>query len=435
MRVLHLEPFSGMAGDMFMAALLDAGLDLGALEAALAGLGLDNFRLDRRQVMRGAIRATKVDVLVRGRDGREQIEARDQDHAAHRHGHDAGHRHHHGHDDHHHGPHHHHHDHGGGHAHGMSYAAIADLIAGSALPERPRARALAIFERIAVAEGRIHGVAPRAVQFHEVGAVDGIVDVCAAALGLELLGIERVTSAPVALGQGQRRMAHGLVPIPAPATLEIVKGLPVRRSGIEDELLTPTGAAILAELVDEFSPVEDLVIEAVGYGAGSTDRADPPNVLRLQIGRRGAAARGSDRVVVLECQVDDMTGEALGFLRERLEAAGALDLLFQAVQMKKDRPGQLLRLLARPEDESRLGEILLAQSTSLGYRRHEVERRMLERLEEVVDSPWGPVRVKLARADGRVLRWKAEFEDLARIARATGLSLAEIEAALHRPRA
>ncbi len=441
MRVLHVEPFSGMAGDMFMAALIDAGLDQARLETALAGLGLDSFRLDRRQVMRGAIRATKMDVVIRGADGRERRERRDQDHATGRHHHE--HPHHPGGDDqdphHHHHPHHpsqhrHGHEPGHGHAHGMSYREIVALIGGSTLAERPRDRALAIFRRIAEAEARIHGVAVDDVHFHEVGAIDGIVDVCAAALGLELLGIERVTCSAIGLGEGVRRMAHGLVPIPAPATVEIVKGLPVRRSGVADELLTPTGAAILAELVDEFLPRGDLVIESSGYGAGSTDRADPPNVVRVQIGRIETRAVGRDEVVVIETQVDDMTGEALGYLRERLEEAGALDVLIQAVQMKKDRPGQLITLLARPEDESRLGELLLLHSTSLGYRRCPMERRTLEREEETWESPWGPLRLKVVRPEGRAPRWKAEHEDLARIARETGRPLAEIEAEIRRLR-
>ncbi|MEZ6195737.1 MAG: nickel pincer cofactor biosynthesis protein LarC [Planctomycetota bacterium] len=454
-RGLYVQPFSGIAGDMFLAALLDLGLDLEALRAALTALSPAPFRLEPRTVMQGAVRATKLDVVVRRADGREVQEGREGEETGaggHHHHHDHG-PHHHGHDDHDHGHHHHghgdhaHHHHEGGHhhhhhghshhapgdPHGRSWREIREMIGAAAMPERARERALEIFRTLAGSEARIHGVAVEDVHFHEVGALDSILDICGAAIALDLLGIDEVVCDAIGVGEGTRRTAHGMLPVPTPATAEILRGLPLRTTGVADELVTPTGAAILRVLVDDYSPRRDLRILATGYGAGTTRRADPPNVLRVLLYEReesGGAEATPRRVAILEAQVDDMTPEALGFLRERLEEGGALDVLFQPVQMKKGRPGVALTVVTRLEDEDRLGDLLLRHSSSFGYRRREAERRILDREIVEVETPLGRARAKIGRREGRIVKVAAEYEDAARLARERDLPVAEVMAVI-----
>ncbi|MCA9321968.1 MAG: nickel pincer cofactor biosynthesis protein LarC, partial [Planctomycetes bacterium] len=291
-----------------------------------------------------------------------------------------------------------------------------------------RERAGRIFARLAEAEGRVHGVDPGDVQFHEVGALDSIVDICGAACALDLLGIDAVYSAPIGVGGGVRRMAHGLVPIPAPATAEILTGLPSYRSGVDGELLTPTGAAILAEIVTAFSaPPGVWRLCAVGYGAGSNERSDPPNVVRVMLQESAEAEASSPATVVeLVCQVDDMSGEELGFLRERLETLGALDLVYEPVQMKKNRPGVRVELLCEPAREAPLVEALLRESSTFGLRRRSCERVVLDREWVTVATVLGTARVKIGRRDGRLHKFAAEYEDCRRLALESGRPFVEV---------
>ena len=411
-RGLFIQPASGAAGDMFLAALLDLGLDLDALRAALEATALSPFRLETRSVTQGALRATKLDVHVRRADGREVQEGRDAPKTADQPEGEAA-------------PHSHHdpHDH-----HGHSWRGIDARIAAAPMPERARERARSLFRTLAAAEARSHGVAPEDVHFHEVGARDSILDICGAAIALELLDIDEVRCDRIGVGQGTRRTAHGSLPVPTPATAEILRGLPLFSTGVADEMVTPTGAAILRGLTDAFEPPEPHRILATGYGSGTTRRADPPNVLRVTLYATDAAPGDGarDEVLVLETALDDMTGEALGFLRQRLEAVGALDVTFAAIQMKKDRPGTLLTALVRPEDEEKVGGILFRESSTFGYRRRRSERRVLDRRIVTVESPWGPVRVKEGLLGREVLRREPEHEALARIAVETGRPLREI---------
>ena len=387
-RTLHLDPFSGIAGNMFLGALLDAGLSRRELAEDLAGLGV-RHRLVVSKVKRGPLAARYVRVVVPGAHPRA-------------HAHDP------------HDPRH----------HGRSWREIRALLRRAKLRPAVRARALAIFAALAEAEGRVHGIRPERVHFHEVGAVDAIVDIVGAAAALDRLGIVRVTAAAPALGHGSVNSEHGRLPLPAPATLELLRGVPVTPAEVAWETVTPTGAAILRTIVDEFRPLPALTIEAIGHGAGN-DRAGPlPNVLRAVLGSEAALTR--DRVVVLEANLDDFVPEHFDHVMERLFAAGALDVTLQHLQMKKSRPGFLLRALARPERRIALARALLAETTTLGVRVSEQDRILLGREIRSVVTPWGRIRVKLAFGEGGRVDASAEYEDAKRAARKAGVPLRDV---------
>jgi uncharacterized protein (TIGR00299 family) protein len=386
-RVLHLDCFSGIAGNMFLGALLDLGLARRELEADLAGLGVEH-RLRVRRVHRGPISARYVDVLVpHARGGRA-------------------------------------HAHAGAHSHGRSYREIRRLLERARLDAAVRRRALAIFEALGRAEARVHGIALERVHFHEVGAVDAIVDVAGAAIGLERLGVVRVTASPVALGSGSVESEHGRLPLPAPATLELLRGVPTVPAHVRWETVTPTGAAILRSVVDEFGELPAMTVESIGHGAGN-DRPGPlPNVLRAVLGRGAGVQR--DRIVVLETNLDDFVPEHYEYLMERLFAAGALDVSLQPLQMKKNRPGILVRVLGRPSDRIALARVLFAESTAIGVRTSESERIVLEREALRVRTRFGTIRVKrVFDPDGGALV-SAEVDDCKRAAARSGAPLREV---------
>jgi len=385
---LYLEPFGGMAGDMFLAALLDLGderfgpQDLVQLAAALVP-GECEVRVEPAR--RGSLAATLVSVRTR-----------ESEHPPHRH-----------------------------------LAECAALIEGSPLSPAARARATAMFRRIAEAEARVHGISVDEVHFHEVGAVDALIDICGAALALERLGVERVLATPPRLGSGTVRCAHGIMPVPAPGTAEILRGLPAVPGGREDEgeRLTPTGAAILAEVVDAFAPPRAFRAERIGYGAGARDpAAGPPNLVRAQLGREERPP-GTGVVWKAEVNLDDMTGEEIGYLVGSLRSAGALEVWTQAVQMKKDRPGVVVSALCREDRRGDLEATLFAGSTTLGLRWSRHERSECEREVLAVEVRGHPVRVKRRRRPGVDLLTRSDLkpghEDLARGARGTGCSLRE----------
>jgi uncharacterized protein (DUF111 family) len=361
--VLHLDCFSGIAGNMFVGALLDLGLPRKALEADLAGLGL-RYQLRVRKVMRGAVAARYVEVRLPGRQ---------------RSGKKAG----------------------GAHPHprapGRSLGAIVKLLERARLTPPVRERALEIFENLGRAEARIHGVALEKVHFHEVGAVDAIVDV---------------------------ETQHGTLPLPAPAALELLRGIPVVPAHVEWETVTPTGAAILRSVVDGFGPLPAMTLEAVGHGAGDAREGPLPNVLRAVLGRAGGAA--ADRIVLLETNLDDLVPEHFDYLMERLLEAGALDVSIQHLQMKKNRPGYLVRVLARPSDRLPLARILFAESTALGVRISESDRIVLEREERRVATPYGRIRVKRVRDPEGRRAVSAEYDDCKRAARRSGVPLRDV---------
>lgn len=390
MGIYHLDCSSGIAGDMFLGACLDLGLPVEVLSDVVARLGLPGIAVESRKASRGGFVGTRFRVLQDGKP----IEGPDPE----EHGHD----------------HHHHHHH---HGPNRGLAEIRDLILGSSLSGPVKERALRLFQRLGEAEAKAHGMPVERVHFHEVGAVDSIVDLVGAAAAIEYLAPERLTCGPVNVGGGRVKMAHGEVSIPAPATAELLKGVPIH-GGPGGELTTPTGAVILAELVDEFVDLPAMVLEGVGYGLGKKDLAMQPNALRLLRGRVG---EGRAEVMVVECEVDNLPGEGFGFLMERLLEAGALDVYFTPVQMKKSRPGTLVTLLCRRAQLEELAGVLLTESGSLGCRYHAAARFEAEREILQVETAFGNVRIKRARLDGRPLAAAPEFEDCRRLALASGV--------------
>lgn len=401
-RLLHLDCFSGIAGNMFLGALLDLGLAREQLEADLAGLRLPH-RLIVRRVQRGALAARHLEVRLPG-SGRAR--RRVQADAAHAHAHD------------------HAQAHGHAHADGRHYHEIVRVLESARLAPEVRGRALASFEALAKAEARVHGIPVERVHFHEVGAVDAIVDVTGVAIGLSRLGIARVTASPVALGGGTVETAHGRLPLPAPATLELLRGIPCVPAHVDWETVTPTGAAILRSVVDEFRALPAMTIEAIGHGAGE-DRPGPlPNVLRAVLGREAGSA--ADRVVCLETNLDDLVPEHFDHLMERLFEEGALDVSIAHVQMKKNRPGFLVRVLGHPADRLRLARTLFAESTAIGVRVSESDRIVLRRELREVDTPWGRIGVKVVWDAEGAPQASAEYDDCKRAARKHGVPLREV---------
>jgi hypothetical protein len=486
-RVLYLDPFSGIAGDMLVGALLDLGLDLEHLRRELRKLKLDGYELAAESVLRGGLRATHFRVLVHAQAEGGHAHAAEDEHAhghthpgAHQHGRAHGREHSHVHEPPPRGrarrgerpaearakvgtP-----DAGSqkpeavhGHAH-RSFAEIRKLIESSGLSARVKEQSLKAFRLLAEAEGRMHGKDPEQVNFHEVGAVDSIVDFVGACIGLEALGVEEVWCGPVALGgevgrftespgehaqrsgrsggsphAGYVRCAHGLLPIPAPATLELLKGVPLRSCPVAAELTTPTGAALVKALAVRFGPLPPLCIKKLGYGAGTrNDPAIPvPNILRVvlgtlsagsEAGSGGGAGAEADTVIEFQANVDDATPEVLGYLADRLLALGALDVFFTAVQMKKTRPGTLVTVLCEPARFDALAEALFRESPTFGLRYELKSRLKLAREVRTVKTPWGEVRVKLGRWRGETVSVHPEYEDCRALAERHGVPLRQV---------
>jgi pyridinium-3,5-bisthiocarboxylic acid mononucleotide nickel chelatase len=459
MRIAYLECFSGISGDMFLGALVDAGVSPQLLEEAVAALGV-GARLEISRVARSGISATKVDVWVDG----EKDMPREEFWQRHEHGHrqageqqvprsrfartrndiargsaeqfgdrpvrndieqenaaqlagpsvrndieDA-----HGHQ--------HSHEHAHTHArsHGRGLKEIREIISGAEISEKAKKTAITIFEALGAAEAKIHNTSIESVHFHEVGAVDAMVDIVCAAVGAEALGVDEIICSPLNVGGGTVKCAHGTFPVPAPATVELLKDAPVYSSGLQAELVTPTGAAIVRTLAARFAAFPEMKIERSGYGAGSRDFPGHPNVVRLTIGEAVAdtlaAKTASETVTVLEANLDDMNPQVFGYVMERLLEDGALDVFGMPVQMKKSRPGMLLTVLCKPEDASRLTQTIFAETTTLGVRRRDEMRRTLARRWENVRTQWGEVRIKVASMNGTVTNYAPEFEDCRRIA-------------------
>lgn len=429
MRIAYLECFSGMSGDMFLGALIDAGVSPQTLEDAVASLNV-GARLEISRVVRSGISATKVDVWVDGQKDlpREEFwEKRDHPSAAPpaEIPHDHSHPHEHGHAHHHVRSHTHdaddspslHHEHA--HAHSRGLKEIREIIAQARISETAKRTAVAAFEALGAAEAKIHNVPVEAVHFHEVGAVDAIVDIVCAAVGAEALAVDEIVSSPLNVGGGTVKCAHGTFPVPAPATVELLRDASVYSSGVQAELVTPTGAAIVKTLARRFSAFPHMRVEKSGYGAGSRDLPGQPNVVRLTVGESVstlAAKTAAESVTVLEANLDDLSPQIFGYVMDRLFEEGALDAFAIPVQMKKNRPGLLLTLLCKPDDADRLTQLILAETTTLGVRRREEERRTLARRWENVRTPWGDVRIKIASMNGTVTNYAPEYEDCRRIA-------------------
>ena len=425
-RILYLDCFSGASGDMVAGALLDAGVPFDVLAQAVDSLGLDGVRVDSERVDRSGIGAAKFRVTIGGKAADAQAtdarEAGDHGHT-HGHGHDHDDGHGHGHD-HSHG-HDHAHDHG--HHDHRDLTEINGIVGRSSLSPAGKTRASRLFRRLAEVEAGIHQVPVEEVHLHEVGAVDSIVDVVAAVCALEWLAPDRVVASPLNVGSGTVECAHGVLPVPAPATAELLVGVPTYSQGPPAELVTPTGALIVTEYADAYGSTPPMRVERIGYGAGDRNPAGRPNVLRALVGQ-GAETVALERVVVLECQIDDMNPQLYGVLMEWLAVAGALDVFYTPIQMKKNRPGTLVTVVAPPGRREALADILFRETTTIGLRVTETERERLDRESISVETPLGCVRIKVARRDGAVRNAAPEFEDCARLAAEQGLSIKDVQA-------
>ena len=377
MRVAHFDCFSGISGDMTLGALIDAGVDAEAVRAGIDSLGLP-VRLDIQKVRKGGFAATFV-----------QVEAPEE----HKHRH---------------------------------LKHVEEILQRGKLTPKQQDLALRIFRRLAEAEAAVHGMPIEKVHFHEVGALDSLADIAGAAIALDLLGVERFTSGPVATGSGTVQCAHGMMPVPAPGTAELLKGVPLRPSTIQVELTTPTGAAILTTVVQEWIEQPALTIERIGYGAGRRDLPEQPNVLRLFVGQASRLPAESDEVWVLETNLDDLPAEVIGYCYDLLLSAGALDVYSTPIFMKKNRPGVLLSVLAPETALPALEEILFRETTTFGIRRHAASRHKLQRRPHTVETPWGPLQGKLGWQEGRPPVFSPEYEECARVARQHGVALREI---------
>ena len=407
MKIGKIECFAGISGDMLLGALIDAGVPAEVLQKAAAALKI-GAELRIHSVDRGGVRATKVDVLEHGVPAEGAGD--------HRHQHGEGHSH--------------------GHSHSRNWPQIRALISGAELSAAAKKIALRAFGLLAEAEAKVHGIAPEEVHFHEVGAVDTITDIVCAAVGLDSLCVTRWLCSAVNVGSGFVNCAHGRMPVPAPATAELLNGVPVYSAGPEMELTTPTGAAMLRALGCEFDVQTPLAVSTIGYGAGGRNPDGFANVLRLSIGTAvgratGAQSFSGDRVVVLECALDDATPQVLAHAMELALEHGALDAMAAPVTMKKGRLGTLLTVLCRPEHEDELEKLLFRETTTLGIRRREEERVTLEREFVTVDTQYGKVRMKIASAAGEILNAMPEYEDCRRAAREHAVALrAVMEAAM-----
>ena len=416
MRIAYLECFSGMSGDMFLGALVDAGVPARVLEETVAALGV-GAKLEISRVVRSGISATKVDVYVDGEKDLPREEYWGRQEREHEHSHE-----HHGHS---------HSDPGESsragapaphslseHERGLS--EIREIISAAAISEGAKKTAIAIFEALGRAEAKIHNTSIERVHFHEVGAVDAMVDIVCAAVGAEALGVDEIICSPLNVGGGMVKCAHGTFPVPAPATVELLADAPVYSSGIQAELVTPTGAAIVKTLASRFAAFPEMKIEKSGYGAGSRDFPGHPNVVRLTIGEAAstalAAKTASATITVLEANLDDLNPQVFGYVMDRLLEEGALDAFGMPVQMKKNRPGTLLTVLCKPEDSSKLTHLIFTETTTLGVRRRDEMRQTLARRWENVGTRWGEVRIKIASMNGTVTNYAPEYEDCRRIA-------------------
>ncbi len=434
-RLLYFDCFSGISGDMVLGALLDAGLPLEELTHALGSLAVSGFDIGATRVLRAGVSATKFTVHEHGvqKPARGTEHRHDHDHftgagapppartdadasprsrlSSARHSRRRSHSHDHEH------PH-------------RSLPEIFRLIDSSRLSTSGRDRAKALFQRLADAEAAIHQTPADKVHLHEVGALDSIIDIVGAVFALEWLGADRIVSSPLNVGGGMVATAHGRFPVPAPATVKLLGDAPIYGGAVQEELVTPTGALIVSSYASHFGPIPAMSIEKVGYGAGEREFASTPNVLRVLVGRasRADARPPGERVTVIECEIDDMNPQLFGVAMDRLYAAGALEVFYVPVQMKKNRPGTLLTVVTAPERRATLADILFRETTTIGLRHYEMDRECLERELVTVETPVGAVRVKVARRAGRVVNAVPEFEDCARLASASNLSVKEVQA-------
>jgi uncharacterized protein (TIGR00299 family) protein len=380
MKYAYFDCFSGISGDMTLGALLDAGVSVEQLRGELQGLNVPGWELSTEKVWKNGMAATYAKV-------------RTQDTQTHR-----------------------------------SLSTILGIIEKSSLAPGVKERVAAIFTKLGEAEAAVHDVPLEKIHFHEVGAVDAIVDIVGACIGFAALGIESFACSALNVGGGTAKMAHGVLPVPAPATARLLLGKPTYSNGVQKELVTPTGAAIVATLCSSFGPQPPMSVTSIGYGAGTTDLEGQPNVLRLMVGESAEkrAVAESETIRVLEANLDDMNPQIYGYFLEKALVAGALDVFATPVQMKKNRPGTLVTVLCKLEDEAMFHEMLFAETTTLGVRGHTAERRVLARQWETVHTAFGEVRIKVARLNGHIRQASPEFEDCRKLAEAKNVPLQRV---------
>jgi uncharacterized protein (TIGR00299 family) protein len=380
LRTLYFDCAAGASGDMILGALVGAGADPGQLMGELRLLGVENYQVSFSQVDRCNLSATRASVEI----GPE-----------HRHRH---------------------------------LADLLKIINDSQLSAAVKDRASRVFSLLAEAESEVHNVPVERIHFHEVGALDAIIDIVGACIGFELLGIERFVCSPLHVGSGTVEIAHGRFPVPPPAVVSLLRGAPIYSTEVKGELVTPTGAAIIKAVTQEFGPLPPMLVGSIGYGAGARDYQDFPNALRVVIGETAELPLADvERLVMLETNIDDMSPQVFGYVMDKAFDLGALDCYFTPVQMKKSRPGTLVSILCKPAEQRALCEMLLVETTTLGVRSYEVERRALERAIVTVETPYGAIDVKEARMDGRILRAMPEYEQCRTAAREAGVPLQEVE--------
>lgn len=385
-KVLYLDCLSGISGDMLLGALVDAGVPFEILEQAISSLGIDHLTLSQEDVHRGGFRAKKIHV-----------------HLPHEHAH-------------------------------RHLSDILVIIGRASISEKAREIATAIFTRLAEAEGKVHGKSPDHVHFHEVGAADSIADIVGLSVGFDFLAADQIICSPITTGTGTVRIAHGVCSVPAPATVELLVGIPAVSGDVPFELATPTGVAAIAVLANGFGPMPAMTLEKIGLGAGTRIIPDRPNLLRLLVGMADSIdlsnTSPSESLWMLETNLDDMTGEAIAWLLERLWSLNPRDVFTTPIQMKKQRPGTMISVLAESQQVAELEQMIFRESSTLGIRRRQVERTELVRRSVSVDTPWGKVNGKEAILPDGTVRFKPEFEDLATLARANGVTLETIRQSL-----
>ncbi|HZB87458.1 MAG TPA: nickel pincer cofactor biosynthesis protein LarC [Terracidiphilus sp.] len=421
MRTAYLECFSGISGDMLLGALVDAGVPFATLSDTATALNV-GAHLEMRKVMRGGIAGTKIDVLTADEPTHEHEHSHSQEHP-HSHAQDHDHEHGHAH------PHEHTHPHTHPHTHTdhRSLSTILGIIRGAPLADAIKDRASRAFQLLGEAEARIHNVSIESVHFHEVGAVDTIVDIVCAAAGCAALGVDHWLASPLNVGSGTVDCAHGTLPVPAPATLALIGGAPIYSAGPPMERVTPTGAAILRMLDVQYLPLPAMRVTASGYGAGSRDTPGQPNLLRLLVGESAASISTEEPIAVIETVIDDSNPQLLAYVSELLLEAGALDVYRAAVQMKKGRAGVQLTVLCAPERVPALRDLIFRETTTIGLRWRLENRTSLARELAEVQTPWGPVQIKIARwASGEVANAVPEYEDCRALARKYDVPLKQV---------
>src|SRR5215831_3584076 len=416
MKTLYFNCFSGISGDMTIGALLDSGLGFDYLKTELRKLPVEGYDLRMSRVTRSHLSAIKFDVVMHG-----EPEPILDHHHEHSHEHSSEH----SHDQEHKHEHHHHHS---GQFHRKASQILA-MIRESKLTPKTKQIATDIFTKLAISEGKVHHIQPEDVEFHEVGAIDSIIDTVGAAIGFEALGIERFLCSSINVGSGFIHCQHGVLPVPAPATADLLRHATIYQKHAQTELVTPTGAAILAAVVNRFGALGGFAVEKIGYGAGSKQFADFPNCLRLMIGEEHEVGHEPTPpgVIVIEANIDDMTPQNFAYATEKLLAAGALDVFTIPIQMKKARPGQLLQVLASWDAVDRLTQVIFGETSTIGIRRYAVERSVLDREFVEVATEFGNVNIKVSRMDGEVMNAAPEYEDCARIAQEKNVPLKKIQ--------